>query len=178
MSDVADRREAITAAVEAYNYAHPASPLPRPAARLLAVMFDTEDVCCVSQQALAADGFNGKSLPAVLRALVDAGIVLRQAGTSRIPDTIILGPSLGQIQPSVDQRLAQTARIAQEHADLAVFHPSRSARILPRNTNRIPALLEKARLTDHQHAVPMAQAGNHLTAYQIAQRIRIPTAPP
>ena len=39
----------------------PQPPLPRPAARLLAVMFATEDVCCLSRQALVAEGF-GKSL--------------------------------------------------------------------------------------------------------------------
>ncbi len=64
----------------------PQPPLPRPAARLLAVMFAEQDVCCISQQALVAKGV-GKSLPGVLRALVEAGFVARQAGTSRIPDT-------------------------------------------------------------------------------------------
>jgi hypothetical protein len=87
MPCVASRREAVFAAVDAFNRTNPAAPLPRPAARLLAVMFATEDVCCLSQQALAAEGFNGKSLPGVLRALVEAGLVSRQAGTSRIPDT-------------------------------------------------------------------------------------------
>jgi hypothetical protein len=82
----ASRREAVFAAVETYNRTHPAAPLPRPAARLLAVMFATEDVCSLSQQALVAEGF-GKSLTKVLRALVEAGLVSRQAGTSRIPDT-------------------------------------------------------------------------------------------
>jgi hypothetical protein len=86
VSPVASRREAVFAAVEAYNRTHPAAPLPRPAARLLAVMFATENVCCVSQQALAAEGF-GKSLPGVLRALVEVGLVSRHTGTSRIPDT-------------------------------------------------------------------------------------------
>ena len=67
----ASRRDAVFAAVEAHNRTHPAAPLPRPAARLLAVMFATEDVCCLSQQALVAEGF-GKTLPEVLRALVEA----------------------------------------------------------------------------------------------------------
>jgi hypothetical protein len=80
------RREAVFAAVEAHNRAHPASPLPRPTTRLLAVMFDAEDVFCLSQETLRAQGF-GKSLSGLLRALVDAGFVSRQAGTSRIPDT-------------------------------------------------------------------------------------------
>ena len=82
----ASRREAVFAAVEAHNRTHPAAPLPRPAARLLAVMFADQDVCCMSQQALVAEGF-GKSLPGVLRALVEAGFVSRQTGTSRVPDT-------------------------------------------------------------------------------------------
>ena len=72
------RRDAIIAAVEAHNRTHPTARLPRPAARLLAVMFATEDVCCLSQQVLVAEGF-GKTLPTVLRALVEAGIMARQA---------------------------------------------------------------------------------------------------
>jgi hypothetical protein len=93
------RRNAIIAAVEAHNLAHPTARLPRPAARLLAVMFDTEDVCCLSQQALAAEGFNSKSLPGVLRALVEAGFVSRQPGTSRIPDTYRLRPLVIGVVP-------------------------------------------------------------------------------
>jgi hypothetical protein len=61
MPCVASRRAAINAAVEAHNRTHPAVRLPRPAARLLAVMFPTEDVCCVSQETLRAEGF-GKTL--------------------------------------------------------------------------------------------------------------------
>jgi hypothetical protein len=49
-------------------------------------MFTDHDVCCLSQQALAAEGF-GKAVPGVLRALVEAGFVSRQGGTSRVPDT-------------------------------------------------------------------------------------------
>ena len=86
VSPVASRRDAIIAAVEAHNRAHPAARLPRPAALLLVVMFDTEDVCCVSQETLRTRGF-GRALPKVLRALVEAGFVSREPGTSRIPDT-------------------------------------------------------------------------------------------
>jgi hypothetical protein len=80
------RRNAIIAAVEAHNLAHPTARLPRPSGRLLTVMFPTEDVCCVSQETLKAEGF-GDTLPNVLRALVAAGFVSKQPGTSRIPDT-------------------------------------------------------------------------------------------
>ena len=81
----ATRRDAFSIAVETYNRTHQV-PLPRPAARLLAVMFAAEDVCCLSQQELSARGF-GKSLPAALRALVEAGFMSKQAGTSRVPDS-------------------------------------------------------------------------------------------
>ena len=80
------RRNAIVAAVEAHNRAHPSAPLPRPAARLLAFMFADQDVCCLSQQALRAEGF-GQELPRVFHALIDAGFVSKQPGTSRVPDT-------------------------------------------------------------------------------------------
>jgi hypothetical protein len=87
MSDVADRREAIAAAVETYNHAHPQAPLPRPAVRLLGVMFSRDDACRRSLEALVADGFNRKTVPEVLRALVAACFVSKQAGSSRIPNT-------------------------------------------------------------------------------------------
>jgi len=84
---VASRRDAFIAAVETHNRAHPTARLPRPTARLLAVMFAAEDVCCMSQEAMAAEGFSRKTLPGRLRALVEAGFVSREPGTSRIPDT-------------------------------------------------------------------------------------------
>ena len=92
------RRNAIAAAVEAYNRnrVHPIARLPRPAARLLVIMFDTEDVCCASQETLRTRGF-GKALPKVLHALVAAGFVSRQAGMSRTPDTYRL--RLPEAQP-------------------------------------------------------------------------------
>jgi len=87
MSDVANRREAIIVAVEAYNRAHPQTPLHRTAARLLRVMFITDDVCRQSLEALAAEGFDRKTVPAVLRALVEAGLLSKDVGSSRVPDT-------------------------------------------------------------------------------------------
>jgi hypothetical protein len=74
------RRDVIIAAVEAHE-----PPLPRAAARLLTIMFAEQDVCAVSQEALRAEGFSKP--PQLLRALVDAGFVSRQAGASRVPDT-------------------------------------------------------------------------------------------
>lgn len=57
----ATRREAIAAAVETYSRAHPEAPLPRPAVRLLGVMFSTDDVCRQSLEALIAEGFSRKT---------------------------------------------------------------------------------------------------------------------
>ena len=94
VSSVASRREAAFTAVEGYNRAHPTARLPRPAARLLATMFADQDVCCLSQQALMAEGF-GDSLRRVLRALIEAGFMSKQAGTSRVLDTYRLQHRLG-----------------------------------------------------------------------------------
>ena len=80
------RRNAIASAVETHNRAHPTARLPRPAARLLAFMFADQEVCCLSQQTLRAEGF-GQELPRVFHALVEAGFVSKQPGTSRVPDT-------------------------------------------------------------------------------------------
>ena len=75
------RRDDIAAAVAAYDGANPMAPLPRNAARLLAVMFPSEDVCQRSLEAIAAEGFDRKSLPATLRRLVEAGFLSRQPGS-------------------------------------------------------------------------------------------------
>ena len=49
-------------------------------------MFAETDVCRLSQLDLSARGFGG-TLPKVLRALVDAGFMTKQAGAARVPDT-------------------------------------------------------------------------------------------
>ena len=77
MPCIPSRRAAIFAAVEAHNRAHPGAKLPRSAALLLAVTFADDDVCCVSQQTLRAQGF-GNTVASVLRALVAAGLMSRQ----------------------------------------------------------------------------------------------------
>jgi hypothetical protein len=86
MPVVAARREAIAAAVDAYNRAHPESPLPRPAARLLATMFPSDDVCQRSLDDLAGEGFDRKrALPATLRRLVEVGFLSRHQTSTRQP---------------------------------------------------------------------------------------------
>ena len=80
------RRDDIAAAVAAYDSANPSAPLPRHAARLLAVMFGSDDVCQRSQEAIAAEGFSRDRLPAMLRRLVEAGFLSRHR-VARAPDT-------------------------------------------------------------------------------------------
>jgi hypothetical protein len=81
------RRDDIVAAVAAHDSAHPSAPLPRNAARLLAVMFPSEEVCQRSLQAIAEEGFARKSLPGLLKHLAEAGFLSRQPGSGAVPDT-------------------------------------------------------------------------------------------
>jgi hypothetical protein len=85
MPAVAARREAIAAAIAAYNHDHPESPLPRPATQLLATMFAADEVCQRSLEDIAADGFNRKTLPATMRRLVEAGFLSRHQTSTREP---------------------------------------------------------------------------------------------
>jgi len=80
------RRDDIAAAVAAYDRDHADAPLPRNAGRLLAVMFPSEDMCQRSLEAIAAEGFSRDRLPAMLRRLVEAGVLSRHR-VARVPDT-------------------------------------------------------------------------------------------
>jgi len=91
------RRDDIVAAVAAHDSAHPSAPLPRNAARLLAVMFPSEEVCQRSLQAIAEEGFARKSLPGLLKRLAEAGFLSRQSGSGAVPDTYRL--HLPPVQP-------------------------------------------------------------------------------
>ena len=79
------RRDKITAAVAAYDRANPKARMPRSAARLLAVMFPSEDVCHRSLDAIAAEGLNRTTLPATLRRLVEARLLSRHQGSGAVP---------------------------------------------------------------------------------------------
>ncbi len=81
------RRDEIAAAVADYDHAHPFTQLPRNAARLLAAMFSTGDVCQRSLQDLAAEGFDRKRLPTTLRRLVEAGFPSKEPGSGVVSDT-------------------------------------------------------------------------------------------
>ena len=72
-----DRRDALVAAVAAYNRSH--KPLPHSTVRLLEAMFAGGDVCQQSLQALEdAAGLSLKSVQTVLRALLAAGAIAKE----------------------------------------------------------------------------------------------------
>ena len=81
------RHDEIAAAVAAYNSANPGAPLPRHTARLLAVMFPTEDVCQQSLETIASEGFDRTRLRATLRRLIEAGFLSRHLGSGVVPHT-------------------------------------------------------------------------------------------
>jgi hypothetical protein len=72
------RRDAIAAAVAAYNAADPDMLLPPEVGRLLAVMFPGSSVCQRSLVDLAAEGFDRQVLPRLLRVLVEAGFLSKE----------------------------------------------------------------------------------------------------
>ncbi len=84
------RRDAIAAAVVAYDAANPFTPLPRNAARLLAVMFPSGDVCRRSLDDLTREGFDRRAVSRLLRALIEAGFLSKEQSAARAPNTYCL----------------------------------------------------------------------------------------
>ena len=79
------RRDDITAAVDAYNRAHPNAPLPRPAARLLRRHVRCRRRLPAEPRGAGGGGLQRDNITRTVRALVEAGLVSRQASTSRAP---------------------------------------------------------------------------------------------
>ena len=78
------RRDALVAAVAAYNRAH--KPLPHSTVRLLEAMFPSGNVCQLSLEALEdVTGLSRRHIQRVLRALVAAGIITKEdTGVGRL----------------------------------------------------------------------------------------------
>ena len=65
------------------------------AIRLLTVMFADADVCRRNQESLRAAAAVGReTLVELLRVLIEAGLVSKERGTSRVPNTYRLLPAL------------------------------------------------------------------------------------
>jgi biotin operon repressor len=71
------RRDTLVATVAAHNRAH--KPLPHATVRLLEAMFASDDVCQQSREAMEeAAGLSRKSVDTGLRALLAAGIIVKE----------------------------------------------------------------------------------------------------
>ena len=81
------RRDAIAAAIAAYDQANKLAALPRNAVRLLAAMFIAGDVYQGSLEDIAALGFSRKHLPGTLQRLANAGFMSRERGLGHTPST-------------------------------------------------------------------------------------------
>ena len=139
------RRNAIAAAVEVHNRAHPTARLPRPAARLLAVMFANDDVCHQSLEALVAEGFTRNAVPGVLRALV-AGRLPVEAGRLS-PDPEHLSP------PPPGRGRRMRARLGRREK---VFGPGRA---VPLDRNAKARIMAYARAWGARHRQPGQHRG-------------------
>jgi hypothetical protein len=81
------RKGEIAAAIGAYN-ATGRMPLPAAeATRLLTVMFADTDLCQRNLDSLAAEGFSRSKLVQLLRDLIEGGLVSKERGVSRAPNT-------------------------------------------------------------------------------------------
>jgi hypothetical protein len=74
--------------------------------------------------------------------------------------------------------MALPRHIAGKNANLAVGDLPRRSGILPADTARGLALLQKAGLVDHQHRVIVGQRFERIITHDVAQIIGIPTATP
>jgi hypothetical protein len=81
------RRDAIAAAVAAYNVAPRGPTVPPAATSLLTVMFADADACQRSLESLAREGFDRTVVVRLLRRLLEAGFLSKQRGQGRDPTT-------------------------------------------------------------------------------------------
>jgi hypothetical protein len=81
-------KEDIEAAVAAYNRAdRRTAPLSPDVVRLLAAMFPRDIVCQRTIESLAAEGFDKRILPPMMRALIAAGFLSKDPGRQGLTST-------------------------------------------------------------------------------------------
>ena len=67
----------------------------------------------------------------------------------RFPPPLGVGsPSLGQVEPPVDQRVPLAAAVRQEHPDLAILDPTSRAAVLALHTDALRPFLQEASLVN------------------------------
>jgi len=81
------RRDEIAAAVAAHITTHRRPWLTSDATRLLTIMFADADVCRRNLDSLEAEGFTRGTLVRLLRDLSKAGLVSKERGVGRAPNT-------------------------------------------------------------------------------------------
>ncbi len=87
-------------------------------------------------------------------------------------------PALGQVELAIDQGLAEATGIGQEDANLAVLDAACRPRVLPRNANRMRALLHKAGIVNDQHTIAITECFPNIVSHYVAQQISRPAAAP
>jgi hypothetical protein len=90
------------------------------------------------------------------------------------PALRIARPTLGQVEPAVDEGVTLVGDVGGEHTDLAVRDLARRAGVLTGDAAGRLALLEKAGLVDHQHGIRCREGLQGIVAHQITQRVGIP----
>ena len=97
----------------------------------------------------------------------------------------IVRPGLRQVERAVNEGVPVPGHVGCKHPDLglatlrldlAVGHLARRPRVLPPHAARSLALLEEARLVNHQHRVRVGKRLQRIRAHHVAQRVRIPPA--
>jgi hypothetical protein len=80
-------RDEIAAVIGAHNATGQLPLLAADATRLLTIMFANKDVCRRNLDSLVAEGFSRGILVRLLRLLVEIGLVSKERGVSRAPNT-------------------------------------------------------------------------------------------
>jgi hypothetical protein len=85
---------------------------------------------------------------------------------------------LREIQLPVDQGMASTRAVGQEHPDLAILHPPGGSRILPGHACGLDALLQEPAVVDDQHGLRIVEVFDHVVPDVVTDRIDVPVRPP
>ncbi len=86
----------------------------------------------------------------------------------------VVRPLLGQIQFTIQQRMAQRTGIAHKHADLAVLHVADRPSLLAGDPSRVAPFFHKACFVEDQYTLRIAQMLDDIGAPLIAHHVSVP----
>ena len=98
----------------------------------------------------------------------------RVGDSGRLTTLGLLGPRARQIQRPVQEGTAAGRVVGEQHPDLAVLDPARSARVLTLHARALCALLEKPSLIHDQHTSGIAELVDHVDAQIIPHLLSVP----